>query len=360
MTDTGANPFVNRIKPHVRALVPYELEHVEARIQLDMNENPLDMPAPIKEEVLARVRRREWTRYPELIPQTLLEKLSTSVHWPVNGLLLGNGSNEILKMIISAIADVETRVAVAQPSFSVYRQMVQLSGAQYAQVLLTPDLRFDVEAVCRAAAQADLLILCVPNNPTGTQLELDAARKILRAATGIVVLDEAYHEFSGCTAQSLLPEFPNLILLRTFSKAMAMGGLRVGYLMADPDLAIEIGKARLPYNLNFVSLTAAEVSLDHVELLRANVNQVIVWRERLREQLGAIKGLEVFPSGANFILIRTPLPAATLYEELYRRSILVRNVSQAPLLDRCLRITVGTEKENEQLIAALAAILNHN
>ncbi len=357
MTKTSTNPFVAKVRPKVRALAPYALEHVKAEIQLDMNENPLDMPAEIKEEVLERMRRREWTRYPELVPQRLLEKLSAAIDWPVDGLVIGNGSNEVLKTILSALATGQTRVTVAQPSFSVYRQMVTLSGATYAETLLTPELRFDVAALCRAAQESDLLIVCVPNNPTGTALDLESIRAIVKSARGLVIVDEAYHEFSEATAKPLLSEFPNLILLRTFSKAMAMGGLRVGYMMADPELAIEIGKAKLPYNLNFISIAAAEAALDHIELLRENVRRVIRWRDELSAQLKQVRGVEVFPSASNFILIRTPLPAPALYEALYGRSILIRDVSKAPLLDRCLRVTVGTEKENRALVEALKETL---
>ncbi len=357
MSKTTINPFVNQIRSTVRAMAPYSLEHVDAQVKLDMNENPIDMPAEIKEKVIRLLRERQWTRYPELIPQRLLEKLSAVVGWPVGGLLVGNGSNEILMTVLVAIATPMTVVTVVQPSFSVYRTMVELSGAQYRQVLLTPEFQFDIGAIVKIAAQSDILIVCTPNNPTGSLLGLDAIRQILTASRGLVVVDEAYHEFSGQTALPLLREFQNLILLRTFSKAMAMGGLRVGYLMSDPALAPEIGKAKMPYNLNFVSLAAAEASLDHNSLLRENVQQVIRWREDLSHRLKTIPGVEVFPTGSNFILVRTNRPASEVYESLYARSILVRDVSRAPLLDRCLRITVGTAEENERLVTALRTVL---
>jgi histidinol-phosphate aminotransferase len=354
------NPFVRKIRENVRAIAPYALEHVDAAIKLDMNENPIDTPQAIKDAVLEKLRTRQWTRYPDLIPGAMLDKLSAFVGWPRAGLLVGNGSNEILKTILTAVADSTTRVAVVQPSFSVYRQLVTLAGAQYSEVLLSPMLEFDVEAMCAAAQDSDLTIMCVPNNPTGTLLELDAIRTILRAASGLVVLDEAYYEFSGQSSLALLKEFQNLVLLRTFSKAMAMAGLRVGYLLCDPALAIEIGKAKLPYNLNFVSIAAAEAALDHIALLQANVNRVIELREALSAGLKEIEGVEVFPSGANFILFRTPRPASALFEALYAQSILIRNVSKAPLLGRCLRVTVGSPAENEQFLKALRKSLRQD
>jgi len=222
---------------------------------------------------------------------------------------------------------------------------------------LTPDLKFDVESICQEVKAADLIILCTPNNPTGTTLGDDAIREILSSTDGLVVVDEAYHEFSRHTAQTVLQPFKNLILLRTFSKAMAMAGLRIGYLMTDAALAREIAKAKLPYNLNFMSIVAAEVGLDHAELLKANVEKVIELREALMADLRTIEAVEPFPTGANFILFRTPKSGKEVFEALYRRSILVRDVSAAPLLERCLRVSVGTADENRKFVEALRVVL---
>jgi histidinol-phosphate aminotransferase len=353
MSDSPISGFLKKIRPNVRGLVPYSLKHVDARIKLDMNENPLDTPQVIKEAVVEQLQNREWTRYPELVPRRLLAKLSRSAGWPEEGLLIGNGSNEILKTILLAVAGPGTQVAVVQPSFSVYRQLVMITGAEYRELLLTPDLQFDVGTICRGAREADLTIVCVPNNPTGSRLSTEAIEEILGSTSGLVIVDEAYYEFSGTTCFELLRKFPNLILLRTFSKAMAMAGLRIGYLLADPALAAEVAKAKLPYNLNFVSIAAAEAGLDRIDLLQANVKRVIELRESLATQLRQITSVEIFPSGANFMLFRTPLPAPVLFESLYAQSVLVRDVSKAPLLERCLRVTVGNAKENGFFVSAM-------
>ena len=353
MTAFPMNVFLNKIRPNVRELVPYSLEHVDARVKLDMNENPLDTPEVIKAAVIEQLQHREWTRYPELVPRRLLTKLSRFVGWPEDGLLVGNGSNEILKTILMAVAGPGSRVTVVQPSFSVYQQLIRITGAEYRPVLLTPELQFDIEAICQQARGSDLTIVCVPNNHTGTRLDPEAIREILSSTSGLVIVDEAYHEFSGMSCFDLLRKFSNLILLRTFSKAMAMAGLRIGYLLADPQITAEVAKAKLPYNLNFVSIAAAEAGLDHIELLQANVQRVIDLRATLTARLNRMAGVETFPSGANFILFRTPLPGSALFESLYAQSVLVRDVSKAPLLDRCLRVTVGNAEENEVFLAAV-------
>jgi histidinol-phosphate aminotransferase len=353
------NPFIKKIRANVREIAPYSLEHVDAQVQLDMNENPIDTPLAIKNSVIEKLQTREWTRYPELFPEALYRKLSSFVGWPQQGILVGNGSNELLTTTLLAVAGPGVQVTVVQPSFSIYHQLIQITGANYHEVRLTPELQFDVGSICRAIKHSDLTILCVPNNPTGTLLDCRSLRDILKVTSGLVLLDEAYHEFSQGTAFELLREFKNLIILRTFSKAMSLAGLRIGYLLADPDLVREIEKAKLPYNLNFVSIAAAEAALDHIRLLKANVKKVIALRESLCQQLQAIDGVEVFPSGANFILFRTPRPGPETFEALYTQSILVRDVSRAPLLGRCLRVTVGSQQDNDAFLDALRKVLIH-
>lgn len=354
------NPFVQKIKPQVRSLVPYTLRHFEARVKINQNENPFDTPEPIKESLLRTLRERPWARYPEFVPEALLKKLSAFVHWPKDGLMVGNGSNEILKTIFFAIAEPGKRVVAVQPTFAVYKQLANITGARYQEVPLTRELTFDVEAIERAVVDADLTVLCVPNNPTGTPLSPSALDRILRSTPGLVAVDEAYHEFSGQTAVDRLPQFQNLIVLRTFSKAMALAGMRIGYMLADPEITVEIAKAKLPYNVNFASLAAAEAALAHMDLLRANVERIIVLRESLQEQLSKIDGVEAFSSAANFILFRTPLPASELFDRLYAQSILVRDVSKHPLLERCLRVSVGTEDENGMFLEALRKALGED
>lgn len=354
------NPFVKKIKPQVRSLVPYTLKHFEARVKINQNENPFDTPEPVKESLLRTLQERPWSRYPDFVPESLLERLSAFVRWPKEGLMIGNGSNEILKTIFFAIAEPGKRVVAIQPSFAVYKQLATIAGAHYHEIPLTRELTFDVEAIACAAREADLTVLCVPNNPTGTPLPPGALDRILRSTSGLVAVDEAYYEFSGQTAVDRLSQFQNLIVLRTFSKAMALAGMRIGYMVTDPELAIEITKAKLPYNVNFASLAAAEAALIHMELLRANVERIIVLRQTLQEQLSRIDGVEAFPSAANFILFRTLLPAPELFDRLYAQSILVRDVSKHPLLDRCLRVSVGTEEENAMFLEALRRALKKN
>jgi histidinol-phosphate aminotransferase len=249
------------------------------------------------------------------------------------------------------------RVLISEPTFTLYRQIVTVLGGEVLSVPLTADFQFDVDGIRERAIKdrADMIILCSPNNPTGCRIAEEDLADLARAFDGLIVVDEAYHEFSGRTVVPLLAELPNLIVLRTFSKAMAMAGLRVGYLLASPELAREVHKATLPYNLNFFSATAAEVACERYDLLKPNIELIISERERLLKKLTT---LEPVPSSANFMIARARLSPRKIFEELVARDILVRDVSKYPMLSEYFRLSVGSPEENDRLIAALADVMS--
>ncbi|MGH9938626.1 MAG: pyridoxal phosphate-dependent aminotransferase, partial [Blastocatellia bacterium] len=205
-------------------------------------------------------------------------------------------------------------------------------------------------------AKADLAIICSPNNPTGCVISARDLATIARNSGGIIVVDQAYLEIGGEDFIPLLNEYRNLVILRTFSKAMAMGGLRVGYCLAAPELIREFNKAKMPYSLNFFSMTAAEVALEKLQLLRPLVEKMQSERNRLFAELQKIKGLSPVPSAANFFCVKTTIPPKELFEALYARGILIRDISKAPMLSEYVRISVGTPEENTRLVAALKEI----
>ena len=227
-------------------------------------------------------------------------------------------------------------------------------------VPLNSELTYDGEALRGAieSASPPVTIICSPNNPTGCVIDPKDLQSLLEATRGLIVIDEAYHEFSGESVVPLLRQHPNLIVLRTFSKAMAMAGLRVGYLLTAPELAQEIAKAVLPYNLNVISQTAAQVAVEMYEsTLKPLVNLICAERDRVYERLKEIKGLEPVPSRGNFMLVRSAMSPRLVFDELLRRDILIRDVSAYPMLDDYFRISVGTPEENDQLLASLREIL---
>jgi histidinol-phosphate aminotransferase len=348
------------IKPEVRGLTAYTLKHFDADVKLDQNENPYELPADLKREVVDRVLRRSWGRYPEFVPAAVIKTLSGFTGWPEEGILVGNGSNELIQASLSVTLGPGRRLAVPQPTFTLYKLMATTLQADVQQIFLDADnFTFDIDKLIAAARMADVVVVCTPNNPTGTLLEQDALVALARNAKGIVLVDEAYHEFSRQTALPLLKEHKNLVVLRTFSKAMSMAGLRFGYMMAHPEIAREVNKSKLPYNVNIFTLAAAEVVVEHHEVLNRGINALIEERERVYSELQKRPAIRAFPSQANFILVKTPRTARDLFEALYSQGVLIRDVSAYPLLERCIRLSIGTPEENNRCLAALDRALEN-
>jgi histidinol dehydrogenase len=348
---------LTKVKAAVRAISAYTLAPYRASIKINQNENPFDMPAEIKQEVERRLTDRAWSRYPDFVPSELLERLAKHAGWKAEGTLAGNGSNELIQATLMVTVGQGARVLICEPTFTLYRQIVTVMGGEVISVALDERLQFDIDTIESASHKADVMILCSPNNPTGSRVDDKDLLYLAQNFNGIVVVDEAYQEFSGKTVVPLLNELPNLIVLRTFSKAMAMAGLRVGYFLSSPEITREVHKATLPYNLNVFSATAAEVACEKYELIQPTVDKIISERQRLFNQLQGLKGVEVVPSEANFMLAKTPLKPKEIFEELLSRDILIRDVSKYPMLSDYVRISVGAPEENDRLIAALKELL---
>jgi histidinol-phosphate aminotransferase len=228
---------------------------------------------------------------------------------------------------------------------------------------MTSGFTYDVDAVVatRRACGASVTIVCSPNNPTGTSLGPGDVERLCLESDSLVVIDEAYHEFSGRSAVPLLECHSNLVVLRTFSKAMALAGLRIGYMLASPELVREVNKARLPYNLNFFSQMAAIAALEEKEALATSVRRLVVERERVLARLADFPGVRAFPSDANFFLLEClATDPKAVFASMLRRGVLVRDVTSYPMLGRCLRVSVGTGAENDAFLHALGTALTES
>jgi len=352
---------IETVKPAVRQIKAYSLHPHQAQIKINQNENPFDMPEEIKEEVAQKLARRPWSRYPDFVPSELLEQLAEFAGWIPEGTLAGNGSNELIQAVLAVLVGPGVKVVVSEPTFTLYRQIVTIFGGEVISVSLGNDLSYDVAALGKAISglTGGVLILCSPNNPTGCRIQDEDLIVLANGFDGIVIVDEAYHEFARHTTVPLLGQLPNLIVLRTFSKAMAMAGLRVGYMLASPELTREVHKATLPYNLNFVSSTVAQVACRRYDtLLKPLVDRLITERDRLLLAVARINGLRPVPSHANFFVVKTALEPGKLFEKLLDRDILVRDVSHYPMLGEYLRLSVGKPDENDAVIRALEQIMD--
>lgn len=354
---------LDSIKPAVRALRAYTLSPHRAAVKINQNENPWDAPVRIKEETLRRFAARKWSRYPDFVPASLHERLADFAGWKPDGVIAGNGSNELIQALLMVTIGAGKRVLISEPTFALYRQVAAVLGGEVSSVSLTSSLKYDGGALQNSVeeTQPDVTIICSPNNPTGCVIDRYGLINLLRTTHGIVVIDEAYQEFAGDSVVPLLHEHENLVVLRTFSKAMAFAALRVGYLLAAPDLVREIRKAVLPYNLNAFSQTAAEVAVEMYESeLRPLVNRIISERERLFSELAQIDGLAPVASKGNFMVVRSAIDPKVVFAELLKRDILIRDVSGYPMLSDYFRLSVGTPNENELLLNGLREVFAQN
>jgi histidinol-phosphate aminotransferase len=356
---TRQNPL-DKIKPRVRELKAYTLKPDRGAVKLNQNENPWGVPEAVRRETLRRMEGRAWSRYPDFVPASLHEKLAAFAGWRADGVVAGNGSNELIQATLMVTIGEGKRVLISEPTFALYRQVATVLGGEVSSVPLDGELGFDVPALREAIERErpDVTILCSPNNPTGCRIEEDALEELLVTTSGLVVIDEAYFEFSGRTVAPLLERHANLAVFRTFSKAMALAGLRVGYLLAAPELAREVSKAVLPYNLNAFSQTAAEVAVELYDAeLRPTVERIVAERERLYAGLKTVEGLAPVRSCANFMVVRSAVEPRRVYDEMLERfGVLIRDVSGYPKLKDYFRVSVGTPEENDRLLEGLRDI----
>ncbi len=359
---TSADPqdALHLIKPSVRAQGAYTLAAPVARHKLNQNEAAEDLDPALKAEILARVAAQPWHRYPEFTPRPLLAQLGHHYGWDPDGILVGNGSNELIQAAMAVSLDRDDAVVAPAPTFSLYRLMAAVLGARYHPVALGPGYRYELDQMLATArdVEARVVVLNTPNNPTGSAVTRGDVERVLEATDGFVLVDEAYVEFGGESAVPLLAHHPRLLVLRTFSKALGLAGLRFGALLAHPAVAREITKAKLPYNVNLVTLEAAATALAHAPLMHERVARTVAERERTMAALRHLPGLEVFDSAANFFLVRSrQLPATALFRRLLDEfGILVRDVSAGAGLEECLRISIGTTADMDAVIAAFDTI----
>ncbi|CAG0978299.1 histidinol-phosphate aminotransferase [Burkholderiales bacterium] len=344
------------IRAEIRAGAAYAVPKTAGMIELSANENPWPLPDDVRAAVAAAVAAVPVNRYPEGAGDRVKAALVRALPLPRGAaMVLGNGSDELIQIVTTAIARPGACVLAPDPTFVMYRIYAMQAGVRYAGVPLSADFTLEVDAFVAAIAREKpaLVWLASPNNPTGRAIPLPAIERILAAAPGLVVVDEAYADFAGTTLLPRVLEFPNLVVMRTVSK-IGIAGARLGYAVAHPAWIAELDKVRSPYNVNALTQAAVPVVLAAADTLGAQVAAIRAERGRLAGALAALPGFAVMPSDANFLLVRVP-DAPALTSRLRTAGILVKNLHGGhPLTANCLRITVGTPAENDALLAALA------
>lgn len=353
----AAGPSPERfVRRDLAALPLYHLDPSPARFKLDQNEVPWDLPRRLKREVARRLLEREWARYGDFHSEALRRAVGGRQGWPAAGVLVGNGSNELLAVALEALVAPGTEVLGADPSFGLYPAFVARSGGRYRPLPARDDLGLPFAELLAAVEKQPRrpLLVCSPNNPTGATLSVAEVEALLSRLEAPLLLDNAYGEFSAQDYRPLLARHPHLLLFRTFSKAWSLAGLRAGFLLAHPDLVAELLKVKLPYNLGHAAATAAAVALEEAAVAERRV-RLLVGRRGQWAGVLARAGWEVLPSEANFLLVRcgrgeAARPAVERARQaLIGRGVLVRDVSGGPGLAGCFRISIGTA-------AALAAV----
>ena len=343
------------VRPEILALKAYHVADAAGMVKLDAMENPYPLPPAMQRELAEVLARIELNRYPEPTGRELRALIARKMDLPEGmELLLGNGSDDLIQIVTLALARPGATMMYPSPTFVMYSMNATFMGMRAVPVPLREDFSFDAGAFIERmkVEQPALVFLAYPNNPTGVLYPEADVERIIRAAPGLVVIDEAYHVFARKTFMPRLREFANLVVVRTVSK-LGLAGIRLGYMAARPEWIREFNKVRQAYNVNVLTQAAALFVLERLDVLEEQAARIRSDRAALGRGLAALPGTRVFPSEANFFLVRVR-DADRTYEALKRRNVLVRNLH--PALEHCLRINVGTPDENRILLAALREV----
>ena len=356
--------ITNAIRADVRAIGGYHVPDASGFIKLDAMENPYELPEHLRVALAERLAGTVLNRYPAPAYTTLKEKLCATQGIPAGyNVSLGNGSDELISIVAMATAQQGARATVVAPvpAFVMYPRSAQFAGMDFIGVPLRADFTLDLPAMLAAIRehQPKLVFIAYPNNPTGNLYGADEIVAIIDALgdTGIAVVDEAYEPFARTSFMERLPRHDNLVVMRTLSK-LGLAGIRLGYMSAHPKLLEQFEKVRPPYNVNILTQVAAEFALDHVDVLNEQAAAINAERATMAAALGELNSVEVFPSAANFLLLRVP-DADKVVAAMVAEKILIKNLSKMhPLLANCIRVTVSTPQENAIFLNILTASLN--
>ena len=359
------NNCLQKIRPVIKQTQAYHVADATGLIKLDAMENPYCLSEGIKAELQARLAEAELNRYPDPAADRLRKKIARVMQVPDSrSTVLGNGSDELIQMLVMAVADkAEVRASIMsfEPGFVMYRMITEFAGIDYVGVPLNEDFSLDMPAIRAAVNQHSpaIIFIAYPNNPSANCYNREDIEEIISIAPGMVILDEAYHPFAQDSFMPSLEDHDNLLVMRTVSK-MGLAGLRLGLLCGHPEIIQQVDKIRLPYNINVLTQIAAEIVLDNIGVLDEQARSIRIEREKLLPAMNALSALQVFPSQANFILFRVlEKTADEVFESIKSSGILIKNMkSNSGLLRNCLRVTVGTPAENQAFLHALSKAVN--
>ncbi|MBE0448199.1 MAG: histidinol-phosphate transaminase [Actinobacteria bacterium] len=345
-------------RPQVAALKPYHLPDVKADVILSANESPYNLPQSIIDEIKREFDRVAYNRYPDPLSLELRQLIGECYNLGADNVIVGNGGDEVIQNLFLAYGGPGRKAVTFDPMFEIYGITGRITGTEMVSILRLPeDLLAEPVIAQSYDIDAALVFLCCPNNPTGDMVSPEKIDELLRNTSALVIIDEAYAEFSKQTAVPLLSEYENLAILRTFSKAFSLAGLRAGYLLAREGVIENLLKVKLFFNFSRLSQSIAKIAFTHRDIFEAKIEVILKERDRLFSELSKTDHIKVFPSESNFILFRTEKPATQVWQGLLDRGVLIRNSSNQALLENCLRVTVGTPEENNIFLKALREVV---
>jgi len=350
--------LINLIRPEIKQLAAYHVADASGLIKLDAMENPYALPEELSNQLQKSFAAADLNRYPDPSAAALTQQLRKTMKVPDDqSIVLGNGSDELIQMLAMALAKPDACLMSFEPGFVMYQMIAKFTAINYVGVALSKDFNIDMPATREAIKQHQpaVIFIAYPNNPSANLFNDAAIEEIINIAPGLVVVDEAYHPFAQASFMSKLSLYKNLLVMRTVSK-MGLAGLRLGLLCGEADIINEIDKVRLPYNINVLTQTAGLCVLNNMDVLDQQALIIRDQRAVVFEAMGAIDGLEVFPSQANFILFRIlNKPANDIFESIKNAGVLIKNMKATEgVLANCLRVTIGKPEENRAFLNALA------
>jgi histidinol-phosphate aminotransferase len=336
-------------------LEPYQAPQLEVAARLNTNECPYPLPDSFRDELADALRPLELHRYPDREAQELREALAKHAGHPVEGTWAANGSNEVIEQLLLAYGGPGRRVVVFRPTYVLHERLAWVTHGDLLALSLDEPWAISTRDVARAlAAEPSIVFVCSPNNPTGNAHPVEVVAELAAGANALIVVDEAYIEFGGRSAAALVAGHPNVAVVRTFSKAFALAGARIGYCLASPEVIDDLRRVRLPYHLSALTQAAGLIALRHKDDALAILDAVRQERDRILAELPPLE-VRAFPSDANFVLFRPPRPAQEVWRELLDRGVLVRDVTS--VVPGCLRVTAGTPEEVDRFLSALKEVL---
>ncbi|MFB3739168.1 MAG: histidinol-phosphate transaminase [Candidatus Velamenicoccus archaeovorus] len=342
-------------RPGLREVAPYASPQPPVPVRLNTNECPYPLPEAFRADLARAVRDLSLNRYPDREAEELRAALAVRNGHTVEGTWAANGSNEVIQQLLLAYGGPGRRVVVFAPTYVLHQRLAWVAGSEVTPVSIPEPWTIGPDDVARALeARPHVVFVCSPNNPTGNAQPVEAIRTLAAEGSALVIVDEAYVEFGGASASALVVDHPNLVVVRTFSKAFALAGARIGYCLASAEVVDDLQRVRLPYHLSALTQTAGLVALRHRDGALAILGRVREQRDRIAAALPSM-GVRAFPSDANFVLFRPPRPADAVWRGLLERGVLVRDMTE--VVPETLRVTAGTPEEVDRFLSAMEEVL---